>query len=165
MDENHQVDIEEVKRLIRLMCINFIQMTVKVNWREPRTQNTAGEIYRDGKGVICIDINPKLSTYDLYLTALHECGHYLAGHKLPEFESGTMEIIEKIILERGPYLTVSDDERLQHPKKPIEIEAQSIADQLEKIIENVALAKFDDTGIMALLNAALSIQYFPPKGV
>src|SRR5687768_8993833 len=128
-------DIADIKDLIRRMCISLVGQTVIVNWQPPLTIEAAGEVYLKNS-VINININPVLSAEHAYKTALHEVGHCIAGHKLSERKLSPQ--FEKLYAEEGPFIEKTSDEWKEYSKSPDEVEAQNIADELDRIADGMA---------------------------
>jgi len=137
-------DNEKIKKLIRAMCIALVRQTININWYHPIIEDFRGQAYLES-GVITFDIDPEQSIDEIYKTALHECGHCIAGHELAERRD--LPAVVKAYSAKGPLMNLNLEESETYAQKPEELEAEAIRKELDRIARDHSLDLFGNDDI------------------
>jgi len=129
-------DLDAFKKSIRIMCTNLAGQTVVINWRAPIVIGLVGQAYISAKGVITFDIDPDHPIEGIYLTAIHEAAHCIAGHLDQMPPRDISEDIENLYLNEGPILERTQQENSEYWDDPKEVEARNIASELDNMARN-----------------------------
>ena len=121
-----------------------------------------GQAYIDAKGVITFDINADRTIEKIYHTVLHEVAHCVAGH-LEKMTPRDDPEIENLYLEKGPFLERSLEEKAEYDSDPKEVEARSIANELDHYARAKSLDLFGDDSIEHKITILSQIQILRPE--
>ncbi|MFZ5910407.1 MAG: hypothetical protein ACOYYU_10365 [Chloroflexota bacterium] len=145
--------------LMTAAAASVVGQTVMVRLRSPITENCVGQAYRDSQGVLSIDLAQRLlnDPDELLRVFLHECGH-LYLQPIPEDERRNAEV-ERLFTELGPLIRLEESELRQCSDTPQELEAESFAVQIGRILAYKAESS-GDAGIENRLRILSNMQIY-----
>lgn len=151
--------IDEILALMRTAAIAFAEESVMICLRKPINRDFQGQVYRNSKGVLVIDLHPDLESdlEQLFRTFVHEISHlHLHLGHLSFFEKRPLEIEQKHHSE-GAFYRLSSEERKNYAEDPLEAEARDFSRAIESIV--MEKAKFlNETGIETRLRILSQIK-------
>jgi hypothetical protein len=154
-------DNEQIKTSIELMCMTLVGQTVHINWRTPITVDFQGQAYLDARGVVTFDIDMEQPVRLLYLTALHEVSHCLAGHL--ERSGQRNRQVECLHLQIGPIVKLTQEEKESYEQRPEELEAQGIAGELDHFAKNRSITLFGNDDIENRITILSQVEFLRPE--
>lgn len=151
-----KINLEELKPMMEAAVLSMAGVNVRVNFRAPLIEGYQGQVFKDGDGMLAMDLLPVEDIEELYKVFLHEVAHCLFHTE--DAEPRPAEIVTAH--EKGIQFLASGD--AEYWNSPQELEARGFADYFYDFTKQKARFFYGENHVKACLRvcANTTIQEF-----